>query len=738
MSRKKKTVLSMWIISYAGVALLLTAVILCVSGLYGSALKKEIEGYNNVVFRAISENISQKIYDIDEIKNDIASEEYTAILSRIDTVGECYDDTQILELISYMKEISVKNSVHVFVYLKKADCVISEHGILTPENFYNVYLLRQDGGYEGWYQSASSEDSLDGNEFFCINDEKEFKAIGKQFWENGVFYSIAADKDNFLSEISLEDFEKRYKIAIYSDTGKMIFSTTTQKNVFPQKLSALDSYANENFYTDRAIIKFPDMHKTSVMIAENNAVKEKMHDTVMCVLLIVLAGLLLCLIVVWKVISHNYKSVQKIKDLLDISSGQEFEEIEKKVLSIKEENISARNYLNKRMTEQQRATVDALLHLKNTSDDMKNELLKKAYFCVICFKLADMDEFFKEEKNILQKQFHLNLIIENIFAELFGEINVDLYSSYRDNEVVCLLNLDESNSAVRQKTDEILSYGVDIIDTEFGISLIYAVSDIYDRENSVSGAYDETKELVEGMIMLGMRPQSAQNGSLAVKDIFCLSAEKQKRLIACLQACDKQNAMSIINEMLDMAIERRYSKKHIKVMLYDIISVILKSNIFNECDDDFSEQCISMLLNLDENYTLEKIRLKIDEIVRLLCDLRENTQRQGSIVDKQQKRVLDMIFYIKKNYSSKEINVSSVAYEFHLSRNYASKLFKEYVHKSMLDYINELRVEKADELLAEGLYTATEISDMVGFNYVKTFYRVYKGLRGTTPGQNQK
>lgn len=731
-TQKSRTVLSTWIVSYLGVALLLTVVILCVSSLYSSVLKKEIESYNNVVFKAISENISQKIYDIDEVKTDITGAKRCAFLSRIDSIDKCYDNPRVFELVSYMKEMSLKQ-INIFVYVPGADFVVSEHGVLEPKSFYNIYRFKQYGDYEKWYAGITAADDFDENEFSCIKDKTEFKAIGKQFWEDGIFYSITVDKNNFLSEISLDDFDERYKIAIYNDTGKMIFSTTDEKDLFPAKLSGAELYEYDEYYVDKATIKFPDSYKTSLIITENNVVKEKMHGITMKVLYTVLIGLLLCMLVIWKVLRHNYKLVKKLKTILDIDSGKEFEEIEKRILSIKEENISARNYLNKRMSEQKRSILDALIHLSNTPEEMKNEILKKEYFCVICFKLADMDEFFKEEKDILQKQFHFNLIIENIFAELFGEINIDVYSSYRDNEVVCLLNFDKKTDNLRQKIDEILSYGGGIIDTEFKISLIYAVSDICRRTDSINSAYNETKEIVDGMIMIGMKPQPAQEPEASSEDMFWLSAEKQQKLVSCLQAGNGENAMSIVNEMLDTVVARRYSKRYIKVMLYDIVCVILKSNIFDERAADFNEKCISMLLSLDENCTIERMKPKLEEIVGILCAARSSKYAAADTVDKQQKRVLDMIMYIKKNYNSKLINVSAVAYEFNLSQNYASRLFKEYVHKGMLDYINELRIEKADELLADGSYTATEISDMVGFNYVKTFYRVYKKIKGTTP-----
>ena len=54
--------------------------------------------------------------------------------------------------------------------------------------------------------------------------------------------------------------------------------------------------------------------------------------------------------------------------------------------------------------------------------------------------------------------------------------------------------------------------------------------------------------------------------------------------------------------------------------------------------------------------------------------------------------------------------------------------------KSATDYVNEVRVERAEVLLKSTSETVSEIAASVGFDDVNYFTRVFKKHRGISPG----
>ena len=70
-----------------------------------------------------------------------------------------------------------------------------------------------------------------------------------------------------------------------------------------------------------------------------------------------------------------------------------------------------------------------------------------------------------------------------------------------------------------------------------------------------------------------------------------------------------------------------------------------------------------------------------------------------------------------------------------MNRNtkYISKIFKEETGDGILDYINILRIRKAQEILLTRSISVEEVSAMVGYASTRTFRRSFTKIVGMTP-----
>jgi len=118
----------------------------------------------------------------------------------------------------------------------------------------------------------------------------------------------------------------------------------------------------------------------------------------------------------------------------------------------------------------------------------------------------------------------------------------------------------------------------------------------------------------------------------------------------------------------------------------------------------------------------------------------KNGEAGGGEVANISKITPEVIAYIEKNYN-KKLTLSEVAKISFYNPRYFCSLFKECFGKTLTEYLNELRVKKAIELLGETSLPVDEICYMVGFGDKKFFYRLFKKITGTTPAlfrKNQK
>lgn len=85
-----------------------------------------------------------------------------------------------------------------------------------------------------------------------------------------------------------------------------------------------------------------------------------------------------------------------------------------------------------------------------------------------------------------------------------------------------------------------------------------------------------------------------------------------------------------------------------------------------------------------------------------------------------------------------ELSLDSVGDILHISPAYLSTQFKKYLHVGFLDYLTEVRIQAACELLADPLRPTAEVAGMVGYEDASYFARAFKKKTGLTPTQYRR
>ena len=93
----------------------------------------------------------------------------------------------------------------------------------------------------------------------------------------------------------------------------------------------------------------------------------------------------------------------------------------------------------------------------------------------------------------------------------------------------------------------------------------------------------------------------------------------------------------------------------------------------------------------------------------------------------------------KKLYLNPNLTIKNVAKELDITQHTLSQILNNNFGKSFSLFINELRIEKAKELLTlQNQYTIEAIGYESGFNSKSTFFTVFKKITGYTPSEYQK
>ena len=85
------------------------------------------------------------------------------------------------------------------------------------------------------------------------------------------------------------------------------------------------------------------------------------------------------------------------------------------------------------------------------------------------------------------------------------------------------------------------------------------------------------------------------------------------------------------------------------------------------------------------------------------------------------------------NFDSEDIDESDLAEILNISPYYLSHIFKDTYGVNVIDYLNQVRIKKAKELLAEGEDSVKQIAFETGFTDPNYFCRIFKKYTGVTP-----
>ena len=96
--------------------------------------------------------------------------------------------------------------------------------------------------------------------------------------------------------------------------------------------------------------------------------------------------------------------------------------------------------------------------------------------------------------------------------------------------------------------------------------------------------------------------------------------------------------------------------------------------------------------------------------------------------------LVDRIIALVDAHPEGDWTAATLAKELYLSPSYIQNTFSRYMDIGLKQYINHKKILHAQALLLSG-EKATEVCEACGFRDYSTFFRLYRRLTGTTPGQ---
>lgn len=134
--------------------------------------------------------------------------------------------------------------------------------------------------------------------------------------------------------------------------------------------------------------------------------------------------------------------------------------------------------------------------------------------------------------------------------------------------------------------------------------------------------------------------------------------------------------------------------------------------------------------------------LNDDALLEAMQKLRWHLSNQQRVIDRPSDFSNSMITneaisYIKEHFSE-NITVEDVARHVLISPKYFGAYFKKSYGKNFVEYLREIRMNAAAELLKDEQLTISAVAEMVGYKSATHFYDFFQNRFGLTPAQYRK
>jgi len=168
---------------------------------------------------------------------------------------------------------------------------------------------------------------------------------------------------------------------------------------------------------------------------------------------------------------------------------------------------------------------------------------------------------------------------------------------------------------------------------------------------------------------------------------------------------------------------------YLRCILIDILTLL--GNALNQSNINFKsyQNLYFETLFYCRSCSYEEKRTEIHENTEKLVILLEQEIENAAIPGNQIRET------VETNYTSPDFSITALADEFHVSVSYMSYLFKKELNQNFSDFLWNLRLEKAKELLLTTDLPIDVVSLSVGYLNASSFRRKFKQAIGVSPSQ---
>lgn len=187
-----------------------------------------------------------------------------------------------------------------------------------------------------------------------------------------------------------------------------------------------------------------------------------------------------------------------------------------------------------------------------------------------------------------------------------------------------------------------------------------------------------------------------------------------------------ENYIHVIGEDI---LKSRMFRQYVLLNVH-ISAIAFTGNLGYEKDE--LEDSLSMV-GSQQAEDIDEVKEVLKRTLKWAIELRDNKVR-----NKMHSVIPQAVAYIQENYHDESLNLSKVACKVNISANHFSAIFSQEMKQTFIEYLTNIRMNKAKELLRCSDMRSGEIAMEIGYKDSHYFSFLFKKTQGCTPSEYRK
>lgn len=213
-----------------------------------------------------------------------------------------------------------------------------------------------------------------------------------------------------------------------------------------------------------------------------------------------------------------------------------------------------------------------------------------------------------------------------------------------------------------------------------------------------------------------------------------LSMQHERKLIGYIRLGEREKVKKFLNHVLGgIFLDRDNDLAMIKIRLLELLTGMCRVGLQAGAPAERITEQYFMAVNdlqqaVDDDVIYSWTMDIFDKMMDVIYISRDNAEYNS---------VRQVIEYLQEHYNQ-DLTLDDVARKVHISPSHLSRLFKDELGMTIIDYLTDIRIAAAKQMLENSDLMVKEIAEKVGYQEASYFTRVFKKNTGVSPAEYRR